>query len=506
MLSQYIEAVLGRAVVVADMEDGTFSGHIPGFYGVFASATTEKACQDDLKTALEQWVIFRASRDLDLPKVDGVDLVLPKSPTTTNSLERIQQLEKQIDDIKLEMGGTIKPRTLGSKISEVNDWYKNYFTIISTVLGLIVVVVAFFVYRVKPWRTYEDNRTRQVDADYYTGLGDRFMIYGRFDDAVAAYGKALEVDKYHVKASEGLRTAEIFDPLTEAAYSQPEVTDVQLTFLRKTMGNDPRYAFLLLNAEGIVLRRRQNCSAAKEKFQQAIEKNPNFVDAYAQLGYTNSILDSVPIKEVTANFESAKQRDPDSQNVYAPTLRDLGYGYFLEGRIPEAIKYLSDSYNRLMRAEISIKLGDAYRQAGDLQHAIYYHQFAMDGLETLKEGDEEYFLDQATFIAVLNVDSPKTFVQVVDRQQYKIFLLYALSFDRALQDQLDTATEQFNEAFSLDAHHLYSGFFAHQIRSLIATRGVLPRTQAINDWFNSNLTRLSSVKAEDDRVSRMCNA
>ncbi len=55
-------------------EDRTYYGEIPGFEGVYANAPALEDCRAELEEVLEEWVLFRISRSLDLPAVDGVEL------------------------------------------------------------------------------------------------------------------------------------------------------------------------------------------------------------------------------------------------------------------------------------------------------------------------------------------------------------------------------------------------------------------------------------------------
>ncbi|MFZ0751378.1 MAG: tetratricopeptide repeat protein, partial [Pyrinomonadaceae bacterium] len=257
----------------------------------------------------------------------------------------------------------------------------------------------------------------------------------------------------------------------------------------------------------INLRRRKDCSGASAKFRQATELNPLFVDGYNELGYTNLILDSSDIGEATANFEKAKASDPDQHQVYSPTLRNLGYCYFVQGRFEDAIKSLSEAYNRLQRAEISIKLGDAYRSIGDLKRAVFYHQLSLDGIERVIDANEQYYLGTATFVYLPQNREPptaKAFVQIADRDQYRIVALYTLSLDEALEEKFDQASRRFEKAYKLDSNHLYGQFFAHEIQRLKTAGSRLSINEEIMKWFDDKLEKLS-VEPKDDRVSNMCD-
>lgn len=74
MLTRYISGAMHRATYEILPDDGTFYGEIPGFQGVYANAATLEACRDELEEVLEGWILFRVSRNLPLPIVDGMSL------------------------------------------------------------------------------------------------------------------------------------------------------------------------------------------------------------------------------------------------------------------------------------------------------------------------------------------------------------------------------------------------------------------------------------------------
>ncbi len=78
MSVQYIlSEFLDRAMAQADydkMEDGTFSGRIPSCKGVIAFGESLKACEDELRSALEDWLLVGLKLGHALPVVDGIDL------------------------------------------------------------------------------------------------------------------------------------------------------------------------------------------------------------------------------------------------------------------------------------------------------------------------------------------------------------------------------------------------------------------------------------------------
>jgi predicted RNase H-like HicB family nuclease len=73
VLTRYLRAALHRATYRV-LEDGSFFGEIPGFDGVWAAAASLEACREELEEVLEEWILFRVSRQLPLPAVDNLEL------------------------------------------------------------------------------------------------------------------------------------------------------------------------------------------------------------------------------------------------------------------------------------------------------------------------------------------------------------------------------------------------------------------------------------------------
>jgi predicted RNase H-like HicB family nuclease len=76
MLSKYIQAAMRRAKYRILEDDGTFYGEIPGFQGVYSDTDTLEECREQLQEVLEDWILFRVSRNLPLPEVDGIRLAI----------------------------------------------------------------------------------------------------------------------------------------------------------------------------------------------------------------------------------------------------------------------------------------------------------------------------------------------------------------------------------------------------------------------------------------------
>jgi len=73
ILTGYIDCALSRAEY-DKLEDGTFSGRIPGCKGVIAFGTTLRECENELQSTLEDWIFVGLKLGHKLPVIDGFDL------------------------------------------------------------------------------------------------------------------------------------------------------------------------------------------------------------------------------------------------------------------------------------------------------------------------------------------------------------------------------------------------------------------------------------------------
>ena len=78
MLIEYIGAAMRHARFEYLDEDRTYYGEIPEFQGVWGDGETMDECRRVLQEVLEDWLVFRISRRLPLPTVDGIELRIPE--------------------------------------------------------------------------------------------------------------------------------------------------------------------------------------------------------------------------------------------------------------------------------------------------------------------------------------------------------------------------------------------------------------------------------------------
>jgi hypothetical protein len=76
MLSEYLDAAMRKAHYELLSDDHSFYAEIAGFDGIYASHATLEGCRNELREVLEEWILFRVSRQLALPVVDGKELAI----------------------------------------------------------------------------------------------------------------------------------------------------------------------------------------------------------------------------------------------------------------------------------------------------------------------------------------------------------------------------------------------------------------------------------------------
>lgn len=74
MLTEYIKATLNHAQYEILADNKTYYGEIRGFEGVYANADTLEECRREIEEVLEEWILFRVYKNLELPVVDGKEL------------------------------------------------------------------------------------------------------------------------------------------------------------------------------------------------------------------------------------------------------------------------------------------------------------------------------------------------------------------------------------------------------------------------------------------------
>jgi hypothetical protein len=71
--TDYIQSAMAKADY-DKLEDGSFSGRVPCCKGVTAFGTTLSACEEQLRSTLEDWPLVGFKPGHILPVIDGIDL------------------------------------------------------------------------------------------------------------------------------------------------------------------------------------------------------------------------------------------------------------------------------------------------------------------------------------------------------------------------------------------------------------------------------------------------
>lgn len=69
---QYVNTAMHRAEY--ERQSHGWIGYIPDFEGLWVLEETKTRCEEELATALENWLISSFHRGLSIPVVDGLDL------------------------------------------------------------------------------------------------------------------------------------------------------------------------------------------------------------------------------------------------------------------------------------------------------------------------------------------------------------------------------------------------------------------------------------------------
>jgi predicted RNase H-like HicB family nuclease len=70
MLTAYIEAAMKKARYKILEDDGTFFGEVPEIEGAWGNAPTLEECREDLKEAIEGWLLVSFQHRLPIPVIN----------------------------------------------------------------------------------------------------------------------------------------------------------------------------------------------------------------------------------------------------------------------------------------------------------------------------------------------------------------------------------------------------------------------------------------------------
>ena len=59
-------------------DDGTYYGEIQECPGVYSNAPTLEKCRNELEEVLEEWILFRVYKNLEIPAIDNIEIKIKK--------------------------------------------------------------------------------------------------------------------------------------------------------------------------------------------------------------------------------------------------------------------------------------------------------------------------------------------------------------------------------------------------------------------------------------------
>ncbi len=78
MIREYVDRALRRASY-DKLEDGMFCAEVPELRGVLATGATLEECRDQLAEVVEEWVLVRVSKGLDVPSLDDIEVKVSRA-------------------------------------------------------------------------------------------------------------------------------------------------------------------------------------------------------------------------------------------------------------------------------------------------------------------------------------------------------------------------------------------------------------------------------------------
>lgn len=176
-----------------------------------------------------------------------------------------------------------------------------------------------------------------ADATAYDKLGNACLLQGDYNQAVADYTKALQLEPNDKIASDNLSNAlkkrqdEAMKFMVEGlgAWFKNDF-DLALADLNQAIQLDPKFLAAYCN-RSFLYESRGDFARAIADCNHAIELDPNFTAAYCNRG--DSYRQKGEYDRAIADFSQAIQLEPDRANIYF----DRGLAYFNKGENDKAI-------------------------------------------------------------------------------------------------------------------------------------------------------------------------
>lgn len=419
-------------------------------------------------------------------------------------LQRLHQLESELDEIRLQLEPPKSGRFRLYVVRPCKVMLANW-TLLAFVVGLIIALGVYWRYGISYFESQKSASLTKQSADSYRVLGDRLLLYGEFDAARDAYSTALKINSSNVDATRGLLTTQVFQPLEGQKYFIPEIVSLKINYLKELVQRDEQSGLLgylgllkprIENEQGYIVdyfegalsqqraqlsNKQEDYDKATASFRTSVQKNNKFIYGYISLAviqYLGQDFDGA-----IGFLKQAQQQDHNSAMV----LNDLGACYFIKGDFKEA-KEQFEASNTISPSFLSAtNLAEAYRNLGDAQEAIKQDQF---GLQLVKDNQNEkervlggQFV--SSFLPEKRGAKPPAYYQnIYDLEQKRIMVSYALSLDYALAEDFLHADEAWAEATKRDSEHGFNQYVANRILALEHFSGLALKASTLS-WMEN---------------------
>ena len=192
------------------------------------------------------------------------------------------------------------------------------------------------------------------DAEAHRNLGTAYLEQGELEEAVASYGQAIELDPDFGEAYGDLAGAYVnLGRLSEAIAAGEKAIELA-----------PDYA-MAYNNLGFAYYTQGMLDEAIAEYQEAIRINPDFDKAHDNLGVAYMMQDQ--LDEAIAEFKEVIRINPDHVGGHV----NLGFAYSTQGMLDEAIAEYQEAIR--INPDLALphkNLGLAYRNQGRIDEAI----------------------------------------------------------------------------------------------------------------------------------------
>jgi tetratricopeptide (TPR) repeat protein len=171
-------------------------------------------------------------------------------------------------------------------------------------------------------QVFEQMIDQSEDPEVYYNIGYIKTVQERYADAIAAFRKATELDRYFAKAYEAMgrafkalgREQEAAESLRQAAeiYMSNEKEEAAEGILNEILEENPD-TINVYNTLGVLYRKRGDYQAALQQYEKALKIHPNQPKLHYNIGRLH--VDLKDLERARIDFEKALALDPSFKDA-----------------------------------------------------------------------------------------------------------------------------------------------------------------------------------------------